>query len=142
MKAAAPPYPKVDMPGNNAERVVQGAWHLSPALGNRMMAAELNDNSVFLRELLPQDLKFEIENLTRDEAMKVAYFLARIVGKAHARQLDDAARRSWAKDLQRNRSKTLDAPSWLWSSVVDLLTTHEGAYLEHCRKYANIDFGL
>jgi hypothetical protein len=27
------------------------------------------------------------------------------------------------------------APSWLWSSVVDLLV-HEKAYLEHCRLYA------
>jgi uncharacterized protein (DUF2252 family) len=30
----------------------------------------------------------------------------------------------------------LDAPSWLWSSVV-ALSNHEVAYLEHCRKYAN-----
>jgi len=27
-------------------------------------------------------------------------------------------------------------PSWLWSSVVDLLAIHEKAYLEHCRLYA------
>jgi uncharacterized protein (DUF2252 family) len=24
----------------------------------------------------------------------------------------------------------------LWASVVDLLATHEKAYLEHCRRYA------
>jgi hypothetical protein len=36
----------------------------------------------------------------------------------------------------RNRSKTLDAPSWLWSSVVDLVTVHVAAYLDHCRRYA------
>jgi uncharacterized protein (DUF2252 family) len=35
-----------------------------------------------------------------------------------------------------NRSKSLDAPSWLWPSMVDLLVSHERAYLEHCRKYA------
>jgi Uncharacterized protein conserved in bacteria (DUF2252) len=49
-------------------RVLAGAWHLSPALGDRMLAATLQDRSVFLRELLPQDLKFEIEHLTLDEA--------------------------------------------------------------------------
>jgi uncharacterized protein (DUF2252 family) len=30
----------------------------------------------------------------------------------------------------------LDAPSWLWSSVVDLVAVHETAYLEHCRRFA------
>jgi hypothetical protein len=36
----------------------------------------------------------------------------------------------------QKRSKTLDAPSWLWSSIVDLIASHESNYLEHCRKYA------
>ena len=101
-----------------------------------MLAAELLGKSVFLRELLPQDLKIEIEQLTREEAMKVAHFLAGVVGKAHRRQMDAATRKQWQKELQRNRSKTLDAPSWLWTSIVDLLASHERAYLEHCRKYA------
>jgi uncharacterized protein (DUF2252 family) len=91
---------------------------------------------VFVRELLPQDLKFDIADLTCEEAMKIALFLAVVVGKAHARQMDEATRQSWQAELSRNRSKTLDAPSWLWASVVELLGTHERAYLEHCRKYA------
>ncbi|MCF5672630.1 DUF2252 domain-containing protein, partial [Pseudomonas syringae] len=33
-------------------------------------------------------------------------------------------------------SQTLDAPSWLWSSVVQLVGSHEQGYLEHCRRYA------
>jgi uncharacterized protein (DUF2252 family) len=135
--ACAPRYPKVKMPKNNAERVVAGAWHLSPALGERMLPATLQERPVFLRELLPQDLKFEIESLTPPEAMKVAKFLAMVVGKAHARQMDAEARQGWQKELIGNRSKTLDAPSWLWSSVVELMVSHEGAYLEHCRKYAS-----
>jgi len=136
VQAVAPRNPKAKMPKDNAERVVQGAWHLSPALGDRMLAARFLDRSVFMRELLPQDLKFEIEHLNREEAMKVSKFLAMIVGKAHARQMDDATREKWQKELNQNRSKTLDAPSWLWASVVDLVISHEGAYLEHCRKYA------
>jgi uncharacterized protein (DUF2252 family) len=32
--------------------------------------------------------------------------------------------------------QTLDAPSWLWASVIELVTSHESAYLEHCRQYA------
>ena len=30
----------------------------------------------------------------------------------------------------------LDAPDWLWATVVELMASHEAAYLEHCRKYA------
>lgn len=135
VQAIAPRSPDAKMPRNNAERVAQGAWHLSPALGDRMLGASLMDQSVFLRELLPQDLKFEIEHLTPEEAMKVARFLANVVGKAHARQMDETTRAAWLRELRRNRSKTLDAPSWLWSSVVELMMIHEGAYLEHCRKY-------
>jgi uncharacterized protein (DUF2252 family) len=50
--------------------------------------------------------------------------------------MDAAARKTWLKTLTGHRTKTLDAPSWLWSAVVELLMSHEGAYLEHCRKYA------
>lgn len=138
-EAVAPLAPRAagaTMPKDDGERVAEGAWHLSPALGDRLLAASILDRPVFLRELLPQDLKFEIEHLTPEEAMKVAKFLAGVVGHAHARQMDDATKTAWLNDLKRQRSGTLDAPSWLWSSVVDLMMTHEGAYLEHCRRYA------
>jgi uncharacterized protein (DUF2252 family) len=58
-----------------------------------------------------------------------------VVGEAHARQMDRATRAAWHKSLQQQRSKSLDAPSWLWSSVVELVASHEAAYLEHCRRY-------
>lgn len=135
--ALAPRSSDRKMPRDNAERVVEGAWHLSPSLGERMVRAQVVDRSVFLRELLPQDLKFEIEHLNPPEALKVARFLAVIVGKAHARQMDAATRKAWRSELNRNRSKTLDAPSWLWTSVVELVMAHEGAYLDHCRRYAS-----
>ena len=134
--AAAPRYASQKMPKDQAERVVEGAMHLSPHLGKRMVAGRLEKRSVFIRELLPQDLKIEIEQLTVPDAMKAASFLAGVVGKAHARQMDAATRTKWFKELERNRSKMLEAPSWLWSSVVSLIGSHEVAYLEHCRKYA------
>ena len=68
--------------------------------------------------------------------MEVAEFLAHVVGRAHARQMGSADRHTWRSELQRNRSGALDAPSWLLHSVVDLVGTHESAYLEHCRRYA------
>ena len=139
VRAVAPATPGADMPKDNAERVVQGAWHLSPALGDRMQSAELLGKSVFIRELMPQDLKFEIEHLTADEALKVAFYLATVVGKAHARQLSEDDRKAWRKQLARNHSKTLDAPTWLWTSVVDLMAHHEKAYLDHCRKYGGAE---
>ena len=76
------------MPDDNAQRVVAGARALSPFLGSRMLAAHLLEKSVFIRELLPQDLKLEIERLRRDEALGVAEFLALVVGRAHARQMN------------------------------------------------------
>ncbi|MBS7810566.1 DUF2252 family protein [Roseococcus pinisoli] len=134
--AAAPRSPGAAMPRDNAERVVTGARSLSPFLGERMLPARLLGRSVFVRELLPQDLKLEIERLTQAEATEVAQFLAEVVGRGHARQMDAANRKQWLAELRRNRSRSLDAPSWLWRSVVDLVATHEAAYLEHCRRYA------
>jgi len=65
-----------------------------------------------------------------------ARYLAAVVGTAHGRQMKPSVRAKWRRTLDRNRSKRLDAPSWLWNSVVDLMASHEIAYLEHCRRYA------
>jgi uncharacterized protein (DUF2252 family) len=93
---------------------------LSSYLGERMLPWRFLNSTVVLRELLPQDLKREMDQLTRDEAISAAHYLASV----------------WQTVLSRNRSKTVDAPSWLWSSVVELVAHHESAYLEHCRSYA------
>jgi uncharacterized protein (DUF2252 family) len=138
VKAAAPRAANAAMPKDNAERVVQGARHLSPYLGERMRPSHVLERPVFVRELRPQDLKLEIEHLDGDEAIRTARFLASVVGRAHARQMDRGDRERWAAELGRNRSKSLDAPSWLWTSVVDLMAQHEAAYLEHCRRYAQV----
>jgi uncharacterized protein (DUF2252 family) len=50
--------------------------------------------------------------------------------------MDAPTRRTWRAELGRSRLKRLDAPTWLWSSVVALVASHEAAYLEHCRRYA------
>jgi uncharacterized protein (DUF2252 family) len=134
--AAAPCSRSSKMPTDNAKRVVEGARMLSPLLGQRMLAGHFLGKKVVMRELLPQDLKLEMDQLTRDEAIVASRYLASIVGSAHASQMDDRARKVWRTTLQRTYSKKLDAPSWLWSSVVDLVAHHETAYLEHCRKYA------
>jgi uncharacterized protein (DUF2252 family) len=134
--AAAPRARTAKMPKDNGERVVEGAKHLSPALGDRMMAAKLLGRSVVIRELMPQDLKLEIDQLTREEATNSARYLAEVVGKAHARQMDASTRKAFTATFKVRRSSQLDAPSWLWSSVVELVAAHEAAYLEHCRSYA------
>ncbi len=140
VKAAAPAAKRgtssIAMPADFAERVVTGARALSPYLGQRMMSATLLRRPVVLRELMPQDLKLEMDSLTRDEAVEAARFLASVVGKAHARQMDAATRKRWFAELNRNRSKSLDAPNWLWTSMVQLVAEHEAAYLNHCRRYA------
>jgi uncharacterized protein (DUF2252 family) len=136
VQAAAPRYNHVSMPRDNARRVVEGARHMSPALGERMIAQRFLEHGVFIRELLPQDLKLEIDQLSMEEATRIASYLAYVVGCAHARQMDDGARKSWRRELKLNRSKTFATPAWLWSSVVQLVASHEAGYLEHCRKYA------
>ena len=136
VEAAAPAAEGAKMPKDDAKRVVEGARHLSPNLGDRMLAAHLNGQPVVLRELAPEDLKLEVEDLTCEDAKTAARYLAAVVGVAHGRQMTLADRGEWLKSLKRRRSKTLDAPSWLWTSVVELVGQHESAYLEHCRKYA------
>lgn len=136
VRTAAPKAARVAMQRDNAERVVAGAKHLAPFLGSRMLATRLLRRSVFLRELRPQDLKVEIDHVTQAEALKAATFLAHVVGKAHARQMDAQTRAAWRKTLMRSHRGSVSAPSWLWSSVVRQLVHHEEAYLEHCRQYA------
>ena len=99
-------------------------------------AADLLGRPVVLRELMPQDLKLEIDQFSRAEAVTAARYLAYVVGRAHARQLDEADRDAWRRDMERHHPGDLDAPNWLWSSVVALAGRHEQGYLEHCRAYA------
>jgi uncharacterized protein (DUF2252 family) len=134
--AAAPGYKNSPIPRNHAERIVQGARALSPFLGERMVATKFDGKPVVLRELRPQDLKLELDQIDREEALAAARFLSGVVGRAHARQMTPATRKNWESTLKSGHSKKLDAPGWLWSSVVDLIATHEKAYLEHCRRYA------
>ncbi len=137
-EAAASVAPRADgvrLPRDHAQRVVAAARQLSPALGNRMLAMRLLDKPVFVRELLPQDLKIDIVKLSRKQATKAAAFLAHVLGRAHSRQMDAATRQRWRNELQRNHMRTLDAPSWLWRAVTGLLSMHERDYLDHCRLY-------
>ena len=101
-----------------------------------MVAGKFADRSVVIRELRPQDLKFEFDQVTQEEAVEAARFLAGVVGRAHARQMNAAQRKRWVSQLSRQHGKALDAPGWLWTSVVELVAAHESAYLEHCRRYA------
>lgn len=64
-----------------------------------------------MRERLPEDLKFEIDEFSRGR-----------------------------EGLNRNRSATPDAPNWLWSGIAkcaaSLSHEHaEAACLDHCRNY-------
>jgi uncharacterized protein (DUF2252 family) len=133
--SVAPRAPGVRMPRDHAERVVLAARHLCPPLGERMRAAHLLDKPVFVRELLPQDLKLDIVRIKQKQAIRAAAFLAHVLGRAHSTQMDVATRRSWRKELRRNHTRTLAAPSWLWRAVTGLLAMHEREYLNHCRAY-------
>lgn len=62
-----------------------------------MLATHFADRSMVVRELMPQDLKFEMEKLSQDEAIAAANLLAKVVGKAHARQMDAKTRQIYGK---------------------------------------------
>lgn len=119
-----------------AQRVVTGAKKLAPALGARMLPIAVLDRSVFVRELLPQDLKVELDHIEITEARQVAHYFGMVVGRAHRRQMDAEATRAWKAEMASHRTKNLDAPSWLWQGLTLLVALHERAYLEHCRRYA------
>lgn len=141
-QAISPLAPRADgstLPTHFGERVVQGARALSPVLGERMVSGTIAGRAVFVRELLPQDLKIELEMLDESEARATARALARLVGTAHVRQMDAPHRKAWVKSLKAATSKSIHAPGWLWRSVVDLVGIHERAYLEHCRVHALAD---
>jgi uncharacterized protein (DUF2252 family) len=134
--AAAPHSKRAKMPSNNADRVVAGANALSPFLGERTVAAHVARKQVFVRELRPQDLKFELERLRRAEAVAIAGLMAGVVGRAHGRQMRRVERQAWAREIKVQHKKDINAPRWLWSGVLDLVALHEKHYLEHCRLYA------
>ncbi len=135
VKPIAPRYKGVTMPRDNGQRVLAGAQHMSPALGDRMVAARLLEKAVFVRELRPQDMKLEIEELCVKQAGRAAQSLAYVVGRAHGRQLDRIDRKQWAAELSRGKGKALAVPAWLWNAATQLLGAHERGYLEHCRSH-------
>jgi uncharacterized protein (DUF2252 family) len=132
----APVLVDARMPADNANRVLAAAKALSPHLGDRMIPVRAMDRSLFIRELAPQDLKLEIDQFSEKQAARAARYLSFVVGKAHARQMDAATRAQWRRQMDTDRRAAIDAPSWLWESVVSLAGRHESGYLEHCRRYA------
>jgi uncharacterized protein (DUF2252 family) len=80
-----------------------------------------------------------VDQFGREEAVRAAHYLAYVVGKAHGRQMDEAVRSGWQSEIMRDTDGGSEAPSWLWSSVVELAGRHEVGYLEHCRRYATAD---
>lgn len=132
----APASPDAALPSDNGERVAAAARALSPHLGSRMIPIRMLGRSLFIRELAPQDLKLEVDQFSHGEAIKAARYLAFVIGKAHGRQLSAEQRGEWLSLLEADRRGMIDAPSWLWESVVSLAGSHEAGYLDHCRRYA------
>lgn len=129
--ALAPPAPGAAIPADPAQRVVEGTRVLAPALGERMIPARMGDIPVFVRELLPQDLKIVAEQFSKEEGVRVARSLAAVVGRAHGRQLSPEVRQAWRRQVEADGWHER-APHWLWSSVTTLMGQHQSGYLAHC----------
>jgi len=137
-EAHAPLAPRggnVRLPRHHGQRVVTGARALSPSFGARMVAGDILGVPVFAREILPQDSKFELESLGEEEAVAAGEYLAAVVARAHARQLSAADAAAWLAEFRKKPAPMTEVPAWLWSSVVELVSVHEGAYLEQCRMH-------
>jgi uncharacterized protein (DUF2252 family) len=116
---------------DNAERVVEGERHLAPYLGERVVAVRLLDRSVFLREMLPQDLKLEINQLIRPKAMKAARFLASRMGARWVRRCgaNGGPRSTGAARNIGMRRFGYGRASWAWSPAM------RRPISKHCRRY-------
>ena len=57
--------------------MVEGAYQMTPALVERMIAERFLEHGVFIRELLPQDLKLELDQMSIAVSCKVFMALAR-----------------------------------------------------------------
>ena len=117
------------MPLDEAERVVEGARHLSLIWATECLQRSWTEIPCSCAMLMPQDRKIEVEQLTSEDAIEAAGFLAAVVGKAHGRQMDAGTRKEWQRELRRSRSKSVNAPSWLWTSLVSCWRTTSGPIL-------------
>ena len=95
--------------------------------------------------LPPPDLVIEgvrsvaIESHLDASAFARTHCLAHVVGNAHGWQMDEATRSGWRDEVLRGTDGGSQAPSWLWSSVVELAGRHEVGYLQHCLRYATAE---
>ena len=134
-KPLAPRARGAHLPAHDGDRVVAGARALAPHFGARVIAATVMGRPVFVRELLPQDLKFELDAMADADVDDLGIYLGSVIAMAHARQLSSAECAGWLETFRREHASRSTAPGWLWAAVVDLVALHEGAYLEHCREH-------
>ncbi len=126
------------MPRDHAVRVVSGAAALAPNLGERMLATRLLGKPMVLRELLPHGISsWRSSNSPAAKRRGRARYLAYVVGVGACAPDGRAATGALGRcHRPPARARYIDAPTWLWDSVVDLTASHEAGYLEHCRRYA------
>jgi uncharacterized protein (DUF2252 family) len=102
----APTRSTDELPLHHGDRALKGALALATALGECMLAGTVGGHAIFVRELMQQALSLELEMLGDTGARATARALARIVGVASPSA----------------GSCSIEAPGWLWSSVVNLVT--------------------
>ena len=132
----APKLSKHKIPDDEADRVIAGALLLAPYLGHRMVASEIDKKRVVVHELMPQDEKICLDKIKAKEALDVGRYLGAVVGRAHARQLDKTDAKAWRSAVLEKTEKDR-CPAWFWSAIVHLASTHEAAYLVHCREVSS-----
>jgi uncharacterized protein (DUF2252 family) len=92
VKAAAPREPGAAMPRDNAERIVAGARALSPNLGPRMAACRLLGQVGHRPRADAAGHEDRDRRPVAGRGQGGGQVLARVVGDAHGRQMDEATR--------------------------------------------------
>jgi hypothetical protein len=80
-----------------------GSKSVISLLGERMLVGRFADKSVIMHELIPQDLKFEMEGFTQDEAVGIASLFASVIGKAQVVASNGAASGGRTHDIRCHR---------------------------------------
>ena len=106
-----------------AERVRSATQECLAHPPRMMGTSDLDELSLFVRRLLPQEDKLDLLHLGADELPALAQYLGALLGRAHARGAKSLPKQSW----------TRAELTVLTDHAIVIAGLHEAAYLAMCR---------
>ncbi len=112
--------------GKGAERVLAGARACLVQPPRMMGTTELDDLSMFVRRLAPQEDKLDLSRIEQKDLEGLAAYLGALLGRAHRRGATEMPSAAWSPDEQ-------DA---LIERAIPMAGAHEAGYLAMCKGVA------